>query len=47
MEKKLRMILVLLNGIEIKGEKNLNDMLAAIQMTRDLLKENSNGMDSN
>lgn len=45
---KLNLILQLLNRIEVKGEPNLNDLLAVIQLTKQLIAEvNNNGMDSN
>lgn len=48
MKEKLNLTLSLLNKIEVKGEANLNDLLAAIQITKQLIAEvKNNGMDSN
>ena len=44
---KLNLILQLLNKVETKGEQSLNDLLASIQLTKQLLAEvnQTNGMD--
>lgn len=45
---KLEALFTALNGIEVKGEKNLNNLLVAIQLVKQLIQEeNSNGMESN
>lgn len=47
-QENLNLLLLVLNRLEVKGENNLNDLLAAIQITKQLIAEvKNNGMDSN
>lgn len=39
MEDRLKLLLQLLNDVEVKGAKNLNNLLASIQLVNGLLKQ--------
>lgn len=39
MEDRLKLIIQLLNDTEVKGQKNLNNVLASIQLATGLLNE--------
>lgn len=39
MEERLKLLIQLLNDTEVKGQKNLNNVLASIQLATGLLNE--------
>ncbi len=45
-QDRLTLLLQLLNDIEVHGQKNLNNLLACIQLTQGLMEEEQHGTDS-
>lgn len=45
-QDRLTLLLQLLNDIEVHGQKNLNNLLASIQLTQGLMEEEQHGTDN-